>query len=204
MLRCRALLLLLLACSGPGGRRVEIAGSADDGSLHALAGFLPVPCGWAAAGDEDCRVGTSLTGSGETLRCRILYRFDIADWQRGDITLHLRCAASLGSPGAVEVLCIDTFPALPDTMPLVPGNISAWWDLAADGSAVGSVSPVPNSGFALTVPESVVSARSGGGWLCFMLKLADETRPAESWFRLATYDYAVIHGTDMPYLTWKE
>ncbi|MEO0085185.1 MAG: hypothetical protein ABIK37_01000 [candidate division WOR-3 bacterium] len=205
VLRCRTLPLLLSlllpACSGPGERRTEIATGADDGCLFALNSFLPVAGGWAAAALEDCRVGTCVSGSGDTLRCRVLYRFDVSGWKHGDVTLHLRCAATTGSPGAVEVLCIDTFPALPDTMSIAPSDLAAWWDLAAGGIAVGLVNPVPNREFTFAIPESLVAAKSADGCLCFMLKLADETRPAGNWMLPVTFDYAVSHNVVKPWLS---
>uniref|UniRef100_A0A7C4CE28 Lipoprotein n=1 Tax=candidate division WOR-3 bacterium TaxID=2052148 RepID=A0A7C4CE28_UNCW3 len=196
--------LSLFACSALRVERVDIAADTDDGSLSALTRFLPYPAGWAASLTEDCRVGNSTNRAGDTLCHRALYRFDISNWRDGDITLHLRCAASTGTPGAAEVICIDTFPTLPDTMSLAPGDISAWWNLAAVGNLVGTTHLLPNREFSAVIPESIVARRRAGGYLCFMIRLADETRSGNNWFRLVTSDYARAHATDKPHLTWKK
>jgi hypothetical protein len=181
---------------------VEILDYRHDGAVSVLTRLLPQPSGWAYGGMEEVRAGVGASGS-DTLVSRALYRFNVSQWQEGDVTLHLRCAAQMGTPGPVEVYVIRTFGALPDSMTGGPSYLGGLWSLADSGRILPLATPVPNQEFRVIAPDSVVAAfRSADGFLAFMVRLANEDQTAENWYRLVTYDYTLTHAIDRPRVTW--
>jgi len=195
--------ILFLSCLSSEVRQ-EITNKGDDGFVTIFTRFLPSRNGWVVGAMEDARAGIGFSGA-DTLLSRVLYRFDISSWSHGPLTLHLLSTAAMGTPGALQVFCVSDFPRLPDSMTGNPADVSGYWLLADSGSLVGAPTPVPNQWFTVTVPESVVATwKSSSGYLAFMLRLADENQLAENWFRMVTFDYAVSHGTDKPYVTYRQ
>jgi hypothetical protein len=196
-----ALVLALAGCSRTA--TVEVSSGTDDGSLSVLVQYLPQALGLEFATVEPARVGVGVSGGGDTLLARTLYRFSIPDWHRdGDITLHVYCDAASGLPGPVSVYVTDDFGELADIT--TPTDISAIWTLAGAGSYCGQIAPVPREWASATVSDSLVQAhRSGAGALGFMLRLEQEQVSADAWYRLATFERSAELGIAVPHLTWR-
>lgn len=182
--------------------RVELAQGKDDGSVSLLTHLQPNLFGFVYGSLEECRVGIGVSGGGDTLLGRPVFRFKIADWTKGEITFHFRYNNTSGTPGLIQVFCIKNFGALRDTG---PADISWLWQAADSGRMVGEPLFRADSTFEAVAPESVVTAmKSSDNYLAFMLKLKNEGLLAENWVRITNYEYAETHDAEKPYLTWKK
>ena len=196
--------------------KVEIMNGNGDGSVAILTHFLPQNLGFIYGTNEDCRVGKYVSGSGDTLLTRIVYRFNTSEpegesyfqIEHGhELTLHLECITKTGNPSAIEVYCINDFDTLPDTITTNPQDVNWLWQAIATGRKLGEVTPSAGKSFTIVIPDSIAESvistmRSSAGYIAFMLKLDDETLNANNFYSLVNYEYAIKHNKDKPYLTW--
>jgi len=184
---------------------VEIENGNDDGSVSVLKTFLPELCaGFPYGGSEGVLVGTDVSGGGDTIISRAFYRFNIKNWEDGDITFHLHCTYKKDSEVSIELYLINDFGPLPDSLPSDPQDVSFYWLLLNAGEKVGEETPSEGEWFDVTIPkEKIQEKKTEEGYLALMLKIPDEEKYGNV-LGLSTYEYAVAHNEDIPYLTWEE
>lgn len=189
--------------SSPKGYSLDVGAETDDGGVAVLNALLPeMKAGFVNGGGEGVLIGVLLAGE-NPLTSRGLYRFDISNWEEGDITLHIRCVDVGGSPGEVEVYVVKDFGALPASPGENPVNVSDTWNLVSSGIKVGSTSPSKGKWIEVVVDSSVVEKmRSADGYLAFMLKLANENVEPGNVYIFSTYEYTASHDGEKPHLTW--
>ncbi|RLF33848.1 MAG: hypothetical protein DRN07_01420 [Thermoplasmata archaeon] len=192
--------------AGPTEKVAEIKIGTDDGCVSALTHFLPdAAYGFVISGFDRASVGVALSGGGDSLTGRALYRFDISDWNDGTITFHCRCISRTGAPDSIEVYVIDDFGSLPASPGSDPQDVSATWNLLNTGVKVGEISPIAGNWFEISIPNAVVQEKkTGEGYLAIMLKLSNEEIGADNAYDLSTYEYAESRHENKPYLAWNE
>jgi len=199
--------LAIIGCSEeseePVEVRAEIQVGVDDGGVSVFTHYLPDTLfGFINGVSEGSFCGTVVSGGGDTLTTRVYYRFDISEWDGGDIVFHGQCIDKFGSPVAIEVYVIDDFTQFPDTAQ-GPMDVSDYWNLIQGGVKVGAVMPDRGDWFTVTVPDSVVlEKKSASGYLAFLLKLEDESSTTDV-YTVSTYEYAENNNTPKPYLSWE-
>ena len=184
-------------------KNVEIKVGVDDGGVSVFTHYLPDTLfGFINGSSEGSFCGTVVSGGGDTLTTRVYYRFDISEWDGGDIVFHGQCIEKFGSPTAIEVYVIDGFTQFPDTAQ-GPLDVSGYWNLIQNGVKVGAVMPNSGDWFAVTVPDSVVlQKKTASNYLAFLLKLEDESSATDV-YTVSTYEYAEGHNSPKPYLSWE-
>lgn len=193
----------------PTEKRVEICVGTDDGAVFILADYGP-GAGYIWGGGSGALVGTSTGGNHSTIS-RALFRFNLENWTKGDITLHIFCSILSGSPGSIEVYIIPDFDSLPEEAvgdpenPDDPGDVSAIWNLIDDGEKISEDTLSEGAWLEVVIPEEKVNAyKTAGGYIAFMIKISDETIGDDNYYGLATYEYATEYDEGMPYISWKE
>jgi hypothetical protein len=195
-------LVLAALCGCSGTVTTELDTGANDGCISILTRYVPQRFGQVLATVEPARVGVSVSGGGDTLLARTLFRLDCADWRRaGDMTLHLYCDAVSGQPDPVDVYITDDFGELVDVTQ--PEDVGAIWSVTDAGSLCGRVTPSAGQWSTVVVLDSLVQAhRSGAGRVCFAVRLVTEQTTADNWYRFATFERSAELGLAGPHLTW--
>jgi len=144
----------------PTGKTAEIRVRTDDGGVSALTQFLPdTAFGFVISDFDRMSVGVGLSGGGDTLTSRALYRFDISGWAEGTITFHGHCISKTGSLGNIQVYVIDEFGTLHNSPEPSPEDVSGTWNLLNTGIKVGEISPSDGDWFEVSIPNSVIQEK---------------------------------------------
>ena len=194
--------------SGPVTTTVAVADELDDGTISIAVESLPEVMGSLYGGidpqSKNVVPGAALWNN-EQLRIRGLYRFNIAAWSEGDLTLHDECATLYGSPGDLEVYVLEDFGPLPAESAETREDVSGIWNA---GELVGTVTPVAGEWFEVDVPEAQIAEyKSEDGYIAFMFKATGETTApsnpmAPNACSLSSYEYATHMGKDVPWVEW--
>ena len=136
---------------------VEISTGTDDGHVSALTKFLPdTAYGMILNNFEDMGVGVATSGGGDTLTSRVLYRFNLSDWENSDVVLHVYCASIIGQPGSVEVLVLNDFGSIPNSSGTQPEDVSQWWFLVDSAEVAGEFTPVQGKWSNVSISSSLI------------------------------------------------
>lgn len=182
---------------------VQIENPLDDGAVYVLTEYGP-SAGYTWGNGSGVLVGHS-KGGPHNVTSRALYRFNIAEWQGGDITLHLYCILITGSPGKIEIYVISDFGRLPENQTGDPHDVSEVWNKYQTGQKVAELTPESESWFEVVISADIVSSYiSDDGFIAFMVKLQDESVEPGNFYGLLTSEYASENNMDPPYLSWKE
>jgi len=206
-----AMVLLLVVSSLSGCEKkstisektVVVNAGKDDGHVSVLTQFLPdAAYGFTIAGFDRAFVGVALSGGGDSLTSRALYRFNISEWVEGTITFHCYCLSVDGSPGSVDAYLVDDFGELQTSVTTTPQDIAEIWSLPDKGIKVGSATPSSGEWFEISIPETLIDEKSSNDILAIVLKLDEENMEAGNVYAFSTYEYAEEHNRYKPYLSW--
>ena len=204
---CVATVFVFIMQGGGGSpsvvQRSEVKVDTDDGGVIVLTDLLPdLKAGFINGGNELNIIGVMKAGN-TTITSRALYRFDISNWKKGDITFNVHCIKKEGNPEKLEVYCINDFGSLPKSPGEEPTDVSDLWNLIGTGVRVGSVSPSENQWFKVVIKESVIQdMKTSDGYLALLLKTSNEDAEPGNVYIISTYEYAVSHNENKPNLTW--
>ncbi|HEC87943.1 MAG TPA: hypothetical protein ENI52_01345 [Thermoplasmata archaeon] len=184
----------------PKAFKVEIEKGTDDGVMYILAELYPdIVAGFVTGGTEGVFVGVVVSGGGDTIINRALYRFDISDWNGGDITFHVHCTYKNEVPGKLEVYVVNDFGELPEQQSQDPEDISYLWNNINNGTKVAEAEPNQGDWIEITIPENAIVDTNT---LALVLKLKNENMSGYA-YGFSTYEYAEKYNEDKPYIEWK-
>ncbi|RLF37504.1 MAG: hypothetical protein DRM99_00195 [Thermoplasmata archaeon] len=183
------------------GIKIEIKTGSDDGGVIALTDVLPAAFGTTNGGsDQPFMVGLLVSGGGDNLTSRGIYRFDISGYENKSFTFHVKCVEKHGNPGNLEVYVTNDTGSL-DTNPSNMTDVSNVWNLVETGEKITTTLPVVGQWVEVEIPVSVVASKvTDKGYIVIMLKLEDETLDSNSdYYSFSTYEY--LQGSAKPYLS---
>ncbi|RLF64354.1 MAG: hypothetical protein DRN31_00425 [Thermoplasmata archaeon] len=178
---------------------MEISSGRDDGAVFIFTDSLPNISGMVSGGGNvPVTVGLFTLGNGKNLTGRAIYRFNMSNWEGGDLTFHLKCIQKYGNPGDVEIYVSNDSGSLPLYSSEMK-KVSLLWNLANSGKLVSTYAPQSEKWMEILIPSFVVNARIDNGYLTIILKLKNEDIGSNSdYYAFSTYEYN--RGASKPYL----
>jgi len=183
------------------GIRIEIKTGVDDGGVVVLTDLLPNAFGTTNGGsDQPFMVGLLVSGGGDNLTGRGIYRFDISGYENENFTFHVKCVEKHGMPGALGIYVTNDSGSL-DINPSNMTNVSQVWNLIETGEKIAVVTPVSGQWINVNIPSSkLVSKITDEGYVVIMLKLENEDINSNNdYYGFSTYEYS--QGSAKPYLS---
>ena len=202
-------ILLVVGCEeksvqpGETENTIDVHLGIDDASVSALSDLLPNNTfGFVITGFDRASVGVGLSGGGDSLTSRAIFRFNVSDINES-VDLHLYCISKIGSPGNVEVYIVNDSGTLHDSEGPQPENVSNIWNLIDTGIKLTEIKPSENGWSEINIPFStIVEKRGKDGYITIMVKLADENIDPANVYEFSTFEYAQSHGGNGPYLSY--
>ena len=199
--------IFLAGCTQEGNQgggianKIEIKTGSDDGGVVALTDMLPDASFGVINGgsDQPFMIGLFVSGGGDNLTGRGIYRFDISGYENKNFTFHVKCIEKHGNPGGLEVyLTNDSGPL--EISPTNMRDVSEIWNLIKTGEKIDIVTPSPGQWISVSIPSSLVKSKvTDSGYITIMLKLEDENLSSnQDYYSFSTSEYA--KGTCEPYL----
>lgn len=147
---------------------------------------------------EDLMLGNFKAGNYSVIG-RVLYRFNISDWNNTDITFHLLCTGVYGTPGIINAYLTDDFGRLP-LRPSQPMDVNITWNMINNGELIDSISAQSGDWFTITIPAENVNSEV----LNLILKLTDETITDGNYYVLHSFERGTSRNQQKPYLTYNQ
>lgn len=191
--------IFLLGCtSETKTNEIEISAAADDGGVVKI-GRSDINAGWVKGNSEDIIVGIVDSG-GLDLIWRGMYRFNLEEWNGGDIIIKIKCTNVNGNPGVLEAYLIDDFGPIVDVTSQDPVDISNTWTITNSGEKLDEIEPVVGEWFEITLTKDVIESKiSDANYIAIALRLADESIIGGNLYLLNSYEYGVSRGQLKPY-----
>jgi len=202
-----AVLFVIMYGCGGGSQTflVEISTGTDDGHVSALTKFLPdTAYGMILNNFEDMGVGVATSGGGDTLTSRVLYRFNLSDWENSNVVLHVYCTSIIGQPGSVEVLVLNDFGSIPNSSGTQPEDVSQWWFLVDSAEVAGEFTLEQGEWSSVSISSSLIETYiSDNNYVGIILKLKNEDVGPNNLYQFASYEYAESHNSEKPHIDWE-
>ncbi|HEC94462.1 MAG TPA: hypothetical protein ENI45_00675 [Thermoplasmatales archaeon] len=210
LLACMVVGVVLLAgCNeekqvqpSPESIKIEVKTGADDGGVVALTDLLPDSVFGIVngGGDQPFMVGLLVSGGGDNLTGRGVYRFDISGYENKSFTFHVKCVEKHGNPGSLEVYLTNDTGALETNLSNM-SDVSQVWNLIASGEKIATITPSSGEWLNVGIPSSTVESKvTDDGYITIMLKLENEDLGSNNdYYGFSTYEYS--QGAAKPYLS---
>ena len=180
----------------------QVKTGADDGGVVALTDLLPDSVFGIVngGGDQPFMVGLLVSGGGDNLTGRGVYRFDISGYENKSFTFHVKCVEKHGNPGSLEVYLTNDTGAL-ETNPSNMSDVSQVWSLIASGEKIATITPSSEEWLNVGISSSAVESKvTDDGYITIMLKLENEDLGSNNdYYGFSTYEYS--QGAAKPYLS---
>jgi len=97
-------MIALIGCVEVKEKRIEIENGLDDGSIVVLSDLLPdIAAGFLYGDSEGILVGVGVSGGGDNITSRGIYRFNISNVENAN--LHLKCLSKQGRTRKTRGIC---------------------------------------------------------------------------------------------------
>ncbi|HLE05995.1 MAG TPA: hypothetical protein VI790_01460 [Candidatus Nanoarchaeia archaeon] len=193
-------ILLLAGCTtgseggAPFEQRINSSNALDDGSMLVFKDNTAF--GMVSGEGEDLMLGNFKAGNYSVIG-RVLYRFNISNWNNTDIIFHLLCTGVYGTPGDIEVYTTSDFGRLP-LRPSQPMDVNNTWNLINNGELISLTSAQSGDWFTITIPADSIKSEV----LNLILKLGDETITDGNYYVLHSFERGASRNQQKPYLTY--
>jgi len=210
------IMLIISGClndSSDTAEKVELEGGDQDGYIQILADLLPnITAGMIIADGEGAWVGVGMGGQNKLIM-RSLFRFNMAQYERGSVEFYFKVRDLVGSPGKIDVYIVPD-PGSLSTTSGDPIDLKAEWSSLNNGTRIktvyvqtassGSANPVGTPDdviyaqlgrwFSITLSEEDVTGGISGGHLSIMFRARDENMDGGNAVVISTYE-----SGDIPY-----